>query len=253
MKSSPPGRKPPRLFVESPLKAGAAVQLNPAQAHYLGSVMRAGAGGRVALFNGRDGEWSAVIESIGKKNGTLRLSAQSRKQETEKGIWLAFAPVGKTATRFIVEKATELGAAQLMPVLTARTAVRGINGERLRANAVEAAEQCGRLTVPRIVPPMALAGLPRQWPAGRRLLFLDESGKGTPIAEVLAQMKEMKDKTTPMGILSGPEGGFTAAELDWLRKLPFSCAVGLGRRILRAETAAVAALACCQALVGDWT
>ncbi len=255
MKSRPPVPKPPRLFVESPLKADAAVQLTPAQAHYLGNVMRAEAGGRVALFNGRDGEWSAVIESIGKKKGLVRLSAQTREQEMEpeNGIWLAFAPVKKTATRFIAEKATELGVARLMPVLTARTVVRGINSGRLRANAVEAAEQCGRLTLPLIDPPMALADLPRRWPAGRQLLFLDESGKGAPIAEVLAAMKEMKDNATPIAILSGPEGGFSVAELDWLRKLPFSVAVGLGRRILRAETAAIAALACCQALAGDWT
>ena len=248
--------RPPRLFVESPLKAGAIVQLTPAQAHYLGNVMRAGTGGRAALFNGRDGEWSAVIESIGKKTGLLRPAAQTREQEPEpeNGIWLAFAPVKKTASRFIVEKATELGVTLLMPVLTARTQGRGINTERLRANAVEAAEQCGRLTVPRIVPPAALADLPGQWPAARRLLFLDESGKGAPIAEVLASMKTtMKGKTIQIGVLSGPEGGFSAAELDWLGKLPFSTATDLGRRILRAETAAIAALACCQALVGDWT
>ncbi len=249
----PPGRRPPRLFVESPLKTGAVVQLTPAQAHYLGNVMRAGAGGRVALFNGRDGEWSAVIESMGKKTGCLRLSAQTRNQEPENGIWLAFAPVKKTANRFIAEKATELGVARLMPILTARTHACGINPERLRANAVEAAEQCGRLTVPLIVPAVALADLPGQWPAARSLLFLDESGNGAPIAEVLAPMKEMKGKTIQIGVLSGPEGGFSAAELDWLGKLPFSTATDLGRRILRAETAAIAALACCQALVGDWT
>ncbi len=244
----------PRLFVESPLKAGAAVQLTLAQAHYLGTVMRAGAGGRVALFNGRDGEWSAVIESIGKKTGRVRPAARTREQEQENGIWLAFAPVKKAANRFIAEKATELGAARLIPVLTARTHVRGINPERLRAVVVEAAEQCGRLTVPRIVPPLALADLPGQWPTARRLLFLDESGNGAPIAEVLASMKNtMKDKTIQIGVLSGPEGGFSAAELDWLGKLPFSTAAGLGKRILRAETAAVAALACCQAFAGDWT
>ncbi|HEC91079.1 MAG TPA: 16S rRNA (uracil(1498)-N(3))-methyltransferase [Alphaproteobacteria bacterium] len=245
--------RPPRLFVESPLKAGVVVQLTAAQAHYLGTVMRAGAGGGVALFNGRDGEWSAVIESMGKKTGRLRLSAQTRNQEPESGVWLVFAPLRKAACRFIAEKATELGAARLIPVLTARTHVRGINTERLRATVVEAAEQCGRLTLPPIAPAAALADLPGQWPATRELLFLDESGKGAPIAEVLASMKKTKGKAVPLAVLSGPEGGFSAAELDWLRKLPFSTAAGLGKRILRAETAAIAALACCQALVGDWT
>jgi len=251
MVSHPPGQKSIRLFVEAALENGAKVELSPSQAHYLSAVMRAATGDRVALFNGRDGEWSAAVERIARNKGTLRPVEQTRLQESGADLWLVFAPVKKTATHFIAEKATELGVSLLWPVFTAQTATRRVNLERLRANAIEAAEQCGRLDVPEINTPLPLDAFCRDWPQGRRLLVLDESGGGEPIAGVLESFKD-NDTTTTLGILSGPEGGFSSAELDALGKLPFVTHVALGPRILRAETAALAALACCQAIAGDW-
>ncbi len=240
-----------RLFVPGDLASGARVTLDRGQAHYLGHVMRRGKGDALLLFNGRDGEWSAVVEEAAKNRCTVAVADRTRRQAAEPGPWLAFAPLKKTATDLIVEKATELGAERLAPVFTRNTNSTRVNVERLRARAVEAAEQSQRLTVPAIAEPATLDDLVAGWPRARRLLVLDETGGGMPIARVLAGLDAVTHGVQPpLAVLSGPEGGFEASELDALRKLDFVTTVGLGPRVLRAETAILAALACWQALLG---
>ncbi len=245
-----------RLYVSPGLTAGMSLEVAAGQAHYLAQVMRLGVGDNVLLFNGRDGEWRGRIDAIGKKNAALTLVEQTRTQndEAETGPWLVFAPVKKSATDFIVEKATELGATRLLPVFTRRTATRRVNIERMSANAIEAAEQCGRLSVPGIAEAASFQDLIAAWPADRALLVLDETGGGEPINQALEKMIGKKPPETPVAyaIMTGPEGGFDARELDALAKLPFVYKAGLGPRILRAETAALSALACAQAMIGDW-
>jgi 16S rRNA (uracil1498-N3)-methyltransferase len=241
----------PRLFVSGRLAADEALALDRAQAHYLGHVMRLKPGDEVLLFNGRDGEWLAAINGLGKGGGAVVVGERTRPQAAEPGPWLAFAPVKKTGTDFIVEKATELGATRLLPVFTKHTNSARINRDRLALRAREAAEQSSRLSVPEIAEPQPLDRLIADWPEGRRLLVLDETGGGRPIAQVLTGLGAAAHAAAPpLGFLSGPEGGFDAGELDALRKLDFVIAVGLGPRVLRAETAALAALACWQAWLG---
>jgi 16S rRNA (uracil1498-N3)-methyltransferase len=243
-----------RLHVSEDLTAATTVGVNPAQAHYLGQVMRLGTGDSVLLFNGRDGEWRGRIDRMTKKGADLTLMDQTRAQNDEAatGPWLAFAPVKKSATDFIVEKATELGAARLLPMYTRHTVSRRVNTDRMAANAIEAAEQCERLSVPDIVKPASFQDLVAAWPVARTLLVLDETGGGAPINQVLDEMSRASAPEGGYGIMSGPEGGFELQELDVLAKLPFVYKVGLGPRILRAETAVLAALACAQAMIGDW-
>jgi 16S rRNA (uracil1498-N3)-methyltransferase len=241
-----------RLFVEEALAADALLSLGGAQANYLVNVMRVHPGDTLLLFNGRDGEWQAEVAQARRQACTLSVVRQIRPQHAEPGPWLLFAPIKKTAVDFIVEKATELGAARLWPVFTLRTAASRVNLERLRAHAIEASEQCERLTVPVIEPPFPLADLAGRWPADRTLLVLDEHGGGAPIADILQpDTLAARRWDHPPGILAGPEGGLAASELDALARLPFVTRVTLGPRILRAETAALAALACWQALAGD--
>jgi 16S rRNA (uracil1498-N3)-methyltransferase len=235
-----------RLFVTAPLGAGAAVPLDSDQVHYLRSVLRLAIGDHLALFDGRAGEWLAAIEVLGKHAGIARLERQTRAQPVEPALWLLFAPVKRTRIDLIAEKATELGVTRLMPVMTRRTNVARVNTERLRAVAREAAEQTERLSVPEIVEPQRLDQALAAFPADRRLILCDETGTAPPIAGALGQ------GPAPLGVLIGPEGGFAPDELDGLRKLPFVTPVGLGPRILRADTAAFSALAVFQALVGDW-
>jgi 16S rRNA (uracil1498-N3)-methyltransferase len=240
-----------RLFVDTGLAAGASMEISEAQSHYLSHVMRLDAGDGVVLFNGRDGEWSALIGSLAKKRGKLTAEELLRPQSPEPGPWLAFAPIKKAATDFIIEKATEQGVSRLCPVFTKNTNTTRINPDRFRAHAIEAAEQSQRLTVPEIMEAQTLDQLITGWPAGRVLLHLDESGGGRPIAEVLAGMRgQGGGDETSCGFLSGPEGGFDAGELDALGKLDFVTGVDLGPRVLRADTAALSALACWQALLG---
>jgi 16S rRNA (uracil1498-N3)-methyltransferase len=240
-----------RLFVESRLAGGAEAPLSEGQAHYLRHVLRRGDGAPLLLFNGRDGEWRAALELRGKKAAVARIGERTREQEPEPDLWLCFAPVKRARIDLIAEKATELGVSCLQPVLTEHTAVERVNVERLRANAVEAAEQSERLSVPEVRAPRPLARLLDNWPAGRRLLMCDETGGGPPIADALASLDD-KAKAAPWAIVVGPEGGFAAAELAALRRIKDVTSVGLGPRILRADTAALAALVCWQALVGDW-
>jgi len=236
-----------RLYVTADLAAAASVTLDEGQAHYLKHVLRLESGAPVSLFNGRDGEWRALIEGFGKETGRARVEERTREQREEPDLWLVFAPVKRARIDFLVEKATELGVSALQPVLTERTQVERVNLERLRANVREAAEQTERLTLPEVRAPLPLQRAIELWPAGRRLLFCDESGQSPAIASALRA-----EQPGVWGVLTGPEGGFTQRELDGLRKLPFVCAVGLGPRVLRADTAALAALAVFQALLGDW-
>lgn len=244
-----------RLFVAADLGDGLAVKLDREQTRYLANVMRAKAGDGVALFNGRDGEWSSEITSLGKCAVDLRVAARLRPQAPEPDLWLAFAPIKRGCIDFVAAKATELGVARLIPVMTARTQMTRVNTGRLRASAVEAAEQCERLTVPQVDEPASLAEMLANWPAERRLLVGDETGGGQPIAEAARDIKEADiaaGANLPCAVLMGPEGGFTAAELDELDKLTFVTKIGLGPRVMRADTAAIAALSVIQAIAGDW-
>jgi 16S rRNA (uracil1498-N3)-methyltransferase len=241
-----------RLYVDAPLKAGAELALDGDRAHYLKQVLRLGPGDAVGLFNGRDGEWRARIEEVARRGVRLRAEAQTRPQAPDADLWLVFAPIKRQRIDLVAEKASELGAAAIWPVFTERTVMTRVNLERLRANAIEAAEQTERLSVPEIREPVTLGELAHRWPKERRLLLCAEAGDARPIASVLQEiLRERGDAIGPAAILVGPEGGFASAELDALGKLPFVTAVGLGPRILRADTAAVAALACWQAIVGD--
>ncbi len=233
---------PRRLFVAQDLAPGAEIALDAAAAHRLLHVLRAKRGDQIALFNGRDGEWRAELIEASKRRTALGLRELLRAQEAEPDIWLLFAPIKRARLDWMVEKAVELGAGSLFPVFTARTDPTRVSMERMRAIAIEAAEQCGRLTVPEAREPEPLATLLARWPAGRKLILLDETHAGRPIARALAAVG-----ADPLGLLCGPEGGFTKTELDALRALPFAVAADLGPRVLRAETATLAALACVQA------
>jgi 16S rRNA (uracil1498-N3)-methyltransferase len=236
-----------RLHVTCDLAAGLSVALAVAQAHYLKSVLRLAPGATVALFNGRDGEWAARIDGFGRGACALTVLERRREQSPEPDLWLVFAPIKRARLDFLVEKATELGAAELHPVYTRRTMVERVNLERWRANAAEAAEQTERLTVPALHEPQPLDRLLVRWPAGRRLLLCDESGTAPSVADALAQ-----EVPGPWAVLVGPEGGFADTELDALMKLAFVCRVSLGPRVLRSDTAALAGLSVLQALLGDW-
>jgi len=242
-----------RLFVEQPLAPGAAIGLPAEQAHYLRSVMRLTPGVPLLLFNGRDGEWRARLDGLGKGWASCSVETATRPQVREPDIWLVFAPLKRARIDFVAQKATELGVSALWPIFTQRTAVSRVNDERLRANAVEAAEQCERLTVPDIIEQASLEEALARWPAQRRIFLCDEGGGGLPIAEALRPAgKAPPLAEEPAAALIGPEGGFSSEELDRLRNNPIVTPVGLGPRVLRADTAALAVLACWQALVGDW-
>jgi 16S rRNA (uracil1498-N3)-methyltransferase len=236
-----------RLFVEAALGDAARVEPDVSQAHYLLHVMRAKAGDRVSLFNGRDGEWLARIADVTKRGCVLICEKRVAAQTETPDVWLCFAPIKKTPADYVVQKATELGVRALQPVFTRRTIVGRVNEERMRANAVEAAEQSGRLTVPDIRAAMTLEKLLSNWPAGRGLLFCDEAGEAPPIAAALSGAA-----AAPWAVLTGPEGGFDPAERDAIRACRYVTSVSLGPRILRADTAALAALSVWQALAGDW-
>ncbi|MBY6083592.1 MULTISPECIES: 16S rRNA (uracil(1498)-N(3))-methyltransferase [Ruegeria] len=236
-----------RLYVDHPLGAGQSVPLTREQAHYLFGVMRLAVGGQVALFNGRDGEWLAQVAEAGKRGGTLSCLEQTRPLQLPPDLWLLFAPIKKARTDFIVEKAAEMGAAKIMPVQTAFTNSERIRQDRLQAHAVEAAEQCGGTFVPEVCDLQRLDKLLDNWPDGRQLMFCDEAEAGSAL-RLAAQ-----DKGRPWAILIGPEGGFSDAERQRLKDLPFTHVVSLGPRILRADTAAVAAMTLWQQALGDWS
>ena len=241
-----------RLYIDEDLGEGRTLGLDHARAHYLRSVLRLARGAELALFNGRDGEWLARLDGLGKGWASLTVGRRLRAQDAGPDLWLVFAPIKRARIDFLAEKATELGVALLQPVMTRHTAVARVNTERLTANAREASEQCGRLDVPEVRAPRELFALLAEWPAERRLLLCAEAGPARPIAEVLAeQQAQAAAEPLRFAVLTGPEGGFAQSELDGLLDLPFVTPVGLGPRVLRADTAALAALACWQAVLGD--
>lgn len=234
-----------RLFIDQPLTA-APLTLGREQSHYLANVMRARVGEMVSLFNGRDGEWRAIIQAASKNAVTLAVDVQTRPQAAEPDIWLLAAPIKKERIDLVAEKAAELGASALWPVLTRRTNMGRVNTDRLRAHLIEASEQCERLTVPALFDPIDLDKALSGWDHARPLIFLDESGTGAPLSDILA------DRPAKLAILTGPEGGFDPAERAMLAQCPFARPASLGPRILRAETAALAALSIAQSICGDW-
>ena len=237
-----------RLYVEHPLAEGEAVALSQAQAHYLFAVMRLGTGAEVLVFDGRSGEFRAEVAEAGKKAGTLVCGPRTRPLLMPPDLWLLFAPIKKARTDFIVEKAAEMGAAWICPVLTEFTNAERVKRDRLQAHAVEAAEQCGGTFVPEVAEAERLDQVLADWPAERRLMFCDES-----LAEDGGGLWLPADGAgAPWGILIGPEGGFSEAERARLRAMAQAVPVRLGPRILRADTAAVAALTLWQVTLGDW-
>lgn len=245
---------PIRLYMPAPLGAGATVALDAGQVHYLRNVMRRRPGDPVAAFNGRDGEWAARIETLDRKTGSLAVEALRRPPVAGPDLWLLFAPVKRLRLDYLVAKATELGVSALWPVFTARTQPDRVKAERLRANIVEAAEQCARLDLPDLFDAAPLDAVLADWRPARRLLVCDETG-GTPIHAALSRAAlsraAAEGPAGPWAVLVGPEGGFAPSELDGLDKLPFVTRAGLGPRLLRADTAALAAVACWQAVLGD--
>jgi 16S rRNA (uracil1498-N3)-methyltransferase len=235
-----------RIYVAGDLGTNKAIALDEGQTHYLLHVLRARSGDRVLLFNGRDGEWQAEITQAGKRGVSLLCLKQTEPQAATPDIWLAFAPIKKTPSDYLVQKAAELGVSVLQPVFTRRTIVGRINMERMAANAIEAAEQSARLSVPVIREGVTLEQLLDSWPKDRHLFFCDEGGDARPLAEAA------RGPHGPAAILTGPEGGFDPAERKMLREAPFVIPVTLGPRILRADTAALAALAVWQSIAGDW-
>jgi 16S rRNA (uracil1498-N3)-methyltransferase len=236
-----------RLFIPHDLAAGAELALERDQSHYLASVMRQDVGDQVALFNGRDGEWLCSVTAVTKRAVALRAESQTRPQTLGPDLDLIVAMVKRGRVETIVEKAAELGARRVRLVLTERTNADRARVERLTAIATEAAEQTGRLDVPKVAEPVKLGKLIDDWEAGRKLLFCDEAGDARPVLQALDGQS-----TGPWAILIGPEGGFSPAERDRLRALPYAVPASLGPRILRADTAAISALTLWQAALGDW-
>jgi 16S rRNA (uracil1498-N3)-methyltransferase len=237
----------PRLWVEDPLLMGADLALSAAQTNYLRNVLRLEPGAPVLVFNGRDGEWQAALAAAGKRAATLRLQEQIRAQTRAADLHYCFAPLKHARLDYMVQKAVELGAARLQPVLTRHSQVARVNSERMHANAVEAAEQCGILTLPEIAEPQSFAQWSGGRDSGRLLVFCDEAADiGDPVAALRAHPPQ------PLAVLIGPEGGFSEDERAALLRLPNTVRLALGPRILRADTAAVAALALVQSVLGDW-
>ena len=251
----------PRLYINGPLRAGLPAPLTAEQAHYLKNVLRRAEGDALLLFNGKDGEFAATIAELKKKSGAAQVTQRTRDQIAEPDLTLYFAPVKRGPLEVIVQKAVEVGAARLQPVITERTTAPKLNIERLQAIATEAAEQCGRMSVPSVGKPIKLAALIDKFPQGARLLFCDEAGddetqawggENGRAAPVLDALKAVDSKAKSWGVLTGPEGGFTPEERKRLRTQSFVTAATLGPRILRADMAAIAALVLWQAALGDW-
>lgn len=236
-----------RLFVSGDLAAGGEIEADPQQSHYLAHVLRLGEGAELLLFNGRDGEWSATVSAIRKKAVRLCVGGLQRPQPAAAGLIYCFAPLKRERLDYLVQKAVEMGAGVLQPVVTQHTQVPKPGLDRLRANVIEAAEQCGVLAVPDLRETVRLERLLSDWESGRRLIFCDEDAATNNPMAALGAIAERK-----LALLVGPEGGFSDEERHMLRALPFVTAIPLGPRILRADTAAVAALAVIQATIGDW-
>ena len=236
-----------RLFVDIPLASGAVLPLPEPQSHFLAHVLRAKPGDALRVFNGREGEWRCTVQHIAKRGVTLAVEQCTRAQDSVPDLWLLLAPIKKTPLDYIVQKATELGVARIQPVITRRTIVERINLDRMLANAVEAAEQSGRLSVPLIAPPLPLEKALTGWDPTRRIMFCDEGGDASPAAAALAAAPN-----SGWAILTGPEGGFDPVERDRLRSQGYVTPVSLGPRIMRADTASLAAISVWQSTLGDW-
>ena len=237
----------PRLYVASDLVAGAPVDLGKDQSLYLAAVLRKVVGDEVVLFNGRDGAWRARMTSDSKRSVSLDLLEQIAPQPAPSDLWYGFAPLKSERLDYVIQKAVEMGVGTIQPVLTQFTQVSRLKHERLVANAVEAAEQCEVLNVPAVAPEISLSALLDTWPSDRRLILADEGAASASPVERLAGLAGEK-----IGLLIGPEGGFSDTEREKLLALPYVVPISLGPRILRADTAAVAGLAVIQAIIGDW-
>jgi 16S rRNA (uracil1498-N3)-methyltransferase len=236
-----------RLFVEAELAEGRNVACSAEQANYLENVLRLKAGDAILVFNGRDGEWRAELAGSGRRGVALAVGGKVREQEGGPDIDYLFAPLKRARLDYMVQKATEMGVARLRPVITRRTVAERVNLERMRANAIEAAEQCGILRIPEVAAPVKLEAALAGWDAGRRLVFCDEGAEESCPVTALVRIAP-----GPLALLVGPEGGFEKAERELLASKPFVTRISLGPRILRADTAAVAALALLNAVLGDW-
>lgn len=239
-----PPQSTPRLFVAAPITAGN-IRIDGAPAHYLMAVMRAKHGDPVKLFDGISGEWLGIVSHVGKRDLILTVSDHLRDREAVPDLWLCAAPLKKGRIDWLVEKACELGVDRIVPVLTRRTVVDRLNLDRLGAHMIEAAEQCGRTAVPTLAEPVKLVALLKNWPQARALFFADENGGAPAFAAMQAW-------AGPAAILIGPEGGFDDDERAAIRAVPQAVAIGLGPRILRADTAAAAAISLWMAARGDW-
>jgi 16S rRNA (uracil1498-N3)-methyltransferase len=237
-----------RLFVEADLTGGTTIACSGGHANYLRNVLRLKPGDAILVFNGRQGEWRAEVAEAGKRDVSLLVRAQARPQESGPDIDYLFAPLKRARLDYMVQKATEMGVARLRPVLTRHTIAERVNVERMRANAVEAAEQCGILRIPEVKAPQKLESVVGGWDAARTLVFCDEGSDSSSPIETLRRLSRGR----PLALLVGPEGGFEEAERALLASKPFVARISLGPRILRADTAAVAALALMNAVVGDW-
>jgi 16S rRNA (uracil1498-N3)-methyltransferase len=236
-----------RLYVEGGLAAGLAIEPSSQQSHYLANVLRLGEGAELLVFNGRDGEWLARLAAKTRKAIQLTAVEQVRPQPQPSDLVYCFAPLKQSRLDYLVQKAVEMGAGVLQPVVTQHTQVAKVGSDRIAANAIEAAEQCGILAIPEVRDAVRLDKLLAAWESDRRLIFCDEDASTNNPLPALQRIAEKK-----LGLLVGPEGGFSGAERQELRALPFVTAIPLGPRILRADTAAVAALAVIQAAIGDW-
>ncbi|MBV9557539.1 MAG: 16S rRNA (uracil(1498)-N(3))-methyltransferase [Pseudolabrys sp.] len=251
----------PRLFVEDRLKAGTVIELDRDAANYLRNALRLKDGDAILLFNGRDGEWRCLLSASGKRALTATAEEQTRPQTVATDLHYLFAPLKHARLDYVVQKAVELGVSKLQPVITQHTQVARVNVERMRANVIEAAQQCGVISIPEVAEPTELKPLLAKLDADRLLVFCDEEAE---IADPVAALAERRPQPSalvpagtapeamPLAVLIGPEGGFSADEREALLKIPNVARIALGPRILRADTAAVAALALVQAVLGDW-
>ena len=250
MKKTPRDIKSQRLYLRAPLSGGARIALERGQTNYLVNVLRLPPGAEICVFNGRDGEWSARLRSESRKAFCLDIGELTRRQPPDPDLHYIFAPLKQGRIDYMVEKAVEMGSGRLRPVLTQHGQVSRVNAKRMEANAVEAAEQCGLLSIPSIDAPVALKALVDGWAeleGGRRIIFCDEGSEQSDPQAILSALEPSR-----LAVLVGPEGGFSDEEQRLLRSLPFVTALALGPRIMRADTAAVAALALVQAILGDW-
>lgn len=250
MRKTPRDIKSQRLYLRAPLSAGARVALDRAQANYLVNVLRLSPGAELHVFNGRDGEWQAELLAANRKAYELAVTGPTRPQPPAPDLHYIFAPLKHARLDYMVEKSVEMGAGRLRPVFTQHCQVSRVNAKRMEANAIEAAEQCGLLSIPAIDEPIALRALIDGWAekeGGRRIIFCDEGSENSDPQAILSAVEP-----SPIAILVGPEGGFSKEEQQLLRSLPFVTALPLGPRIMRADTAAIAALALYQAILGDW-